>query len=75
MIPPDGPEAHQRLLAMEERLTFQQRTIEELNGVVLSHDRRLEQLSRELGRIAGAMGRLADALPGEELPHEKPPHY
>lgn len=75
MIPPDGPEAHQRLLAMEERLTFQQRVIDELNGVVLSHDRRLEQLSRELMRVAGSLERLADASPGENLPHEKPPHY
>jgi len=75
MIPPDASDARQRLLAMEERLTFQQRTIDELNGVVLSHDRRLEQLSRELARIAGSVERLAEASPGEDLPHEKPPHY
>lgn len=75
MILPKIPEDHTRLLAMEERLTFQQRVIDELNEVVLNHDRRLEQLSRELARYAASLERLAAASPGDDLPHEKPPHY
>lgn len=75
MTLPKIPEDRNRLLAMEERLTFQQRVIDELNEVVLHHDQRLEQLSRELARFAVSLERVADASQGDDLPHEKPPHY
>ena len=75
MALPDAPDNDERLHAMEERLTFQQRVIDELNEVVLHHEHRLEQLSREVARFAASLQRLADSSPGEDLPHEKPPHY
>ena len=75
MALPDAPDNDKRLHAMEERLTFQQRVIDELNDVVLHHEHRLEQLSREVARFAASLQRLADSAPGEDLPHEKPPHY
>jgi uncharacterized coiled-coil protein SlyX len=75
MALPDTSDNDERLHAMEERLTFQQRVIDELNEVVLHHEHRLEQLSREVARFAASLQRLADSSPGEDLPHEKPPHY
>lgn len=70
----DPPYDHQRLVALEERLTHQQRLIEQLNDVVVAHERRLDQLGRDLARYASAVERL-EASSGDDLPHEKPPHY
>ncbi len=75
MSAPDVPDDHNRLLAMEERITFLQRSLDELNEVVIQHDQRLENLKRELARLGSSLERLADASSGGDLPHEKPPHY
>lgn len=75
MKSPEGPEALARLQALEERLSFQQRVLDELNEAVLNQDRRLVQLDRELARLRTHVQRLAELSPGEDLPHEKPPHY
>jgi len=69
------PDDHSRLLAMEERISFLQRSLDELNGVVIQQDQRLESLKRELARLGSSLERLADASSGGDLPHEKPPHY
>ena len=69
------PDDHNRLLAMEERITFLQRSLDELNEVVIQQDQRLESLKRELSRLGSSLERLADASSGGDLPHEKPPHY
>jgi SlyX protein len=74
MTEPESPLDHQRLLAVEERIAFLQRTIDELNEVILQHDQRLESVKRELGRLGASVERMADAA-GGDLPHEKPPHY
>jgi SlyX protein len=75
MSAPDAPDDHNRLLAMEERITFLQRSLDELNEVVIQQDQRLEGLKRELARLGSSLERLADASSGGDLPHEKPPHY
>jgi SlyX protein len=65
----------QRLVALEERLSYQQQLIDELNGVVLEQTRRLDHLSRDLAAQRAALERLAELARGDDLPHEKPPHY
>ncbi|HEX6962717.1 MAG TPA: SlyX family protein [Lacipirellula sp.] len=69
------PHIQNRVQAVEERLMFQQRLLDELNEVVLGQQKRLDDLVRQIGKLADALQRLADASPGGELPHEKPPHY
>ena len=64
-----------RLIALEERLTFQQRLIDELNAVALDHRRELDALVRDLAQCRTALDRLHESGAGENLPHEKPPHY
>jgi SlyX protein len=65
-----------RLVALEERLTFQQRLIDELNSVVLQQRRELDRLTQEAVQCRAVLERLRDAAAlGENLPHEKPPHY
>jgi uncharacterized coiled-coil protein SlyX len=73
---PDARGDHEtRLLALEEGLTFQQRHVDELNGVVLAFRRELDVVTRELAQCRTALELLRHAGGGENLPHEKPPHY
>ena len=62
-----------RLRALEERLSFQQRLVDELYEVVLGQRAALDRLVRELAACRGAIDGLS--LRGDDLPHEKPPHY
>lgn len=64
-----------RLVALEERLMFQQRQIDELSGVALDHRRELDKLASEFAQCRAALERLASARESGDLPHEKPPHY
>jgi uncharacterized coiled-coil protein SlyX len=71
----DSMEPDPRFTALEERLTFQQRLIDDLNAVALDHRRELDHLARELHMCQSALERLHQSGLGENLPHEKPPHY
>jgi uncharacterized coiled-coil protein SlyX len=69
------PSDDSRLVALEERLMFQQRQIDELSGVALDHRRELDALAAELLQCRAALERMAAARESGDLPHEKPPHY
>jgi uncharacterized coiled-coil protein SlyX len=71
-VPSD--ESRQRLALLEEKLTYQQRQLEELNAVVISQQEELGLLRREVARLGGAVQNLT-AAGTEDLPHERPPHY
>lgn len=61
-----------RLIELEIRYTHQQRTIDELNEVVIAQGRAIERLTAE---VAFLRGRIA-ALPDERQTREEPPpHY
>lgn len=62
------------LIALEEQLTFQQRQLDALNEVVLQQQSELDRQRRELEKLAKVAQGLLDRT-GEDLPHEKPPHY
>ncbi len=62
------------LVVLQEKLTFQQRQLDELNEVVLEQQAELERQRREIERLAQVARGLLDRT-GEDLPHEKPPHY
>jgi SlyX protein len=70
-------ELHRRFSEVESLLTFLQRTIDDLNAVVLEQQRRLESQEKELGLLRAAFSTLADSI--VESPRrpedEKPPHY
>lgn len=59
---------------LEEKFSFQQRQLEELNSVIVQHQTELDRLKRELGQVVDLAENLVGRL-GEDLPHEKPPHY
>lgn len=61
-----------RLLTLEEKVAYQDKTIAELNEVVVS-------LNRELARVSGRLSELERLFGSEmsrrDMPNEKPPHY
>ena len=66
------PEDHDRLRALEERLTFQQRLLEQFDEALLRQQGEIERLKRDLTACRAA---IEQSSLGEDLPHEKPPHY
>jgi len=64
-----------QVVELEHKLTFQQQAFDQLNGVVLEQQAELEQLRREMKSLQKLLQGFADRGAGEDLPHEKPPHY
>ena len=60
-----------RLNEVETRLAHQEKTIGELNEVVLAQWRRIEALERQLSRMSEEMNNM-DA---SSVPVDRPPHY
>jgi SlyX protein len=65
-----------RLTELETRYTHLQRTLEELDRVVISQARQIEQLERKAALLAGQLTALVERTPEERsLEDDKPPHY
>lgn len=61
-----------RLLALEEKVAYQDKTISELNDVVVALNRQATDLK---GRVEQLERLLGAELSRREMPNEKPPHY
>lgn len=72
---PDSTETMQRIEALEMRLAYQDRTVEELNATVTEFWMRIEQLSRQVKRLEEQLRETRNALPGPTTPEPPPPHY
>lgn len=61
-----------RILVLEEKVAYQDKTIAELNDVVVS----LNLLASDLAKRLEHVERLVSGeLSRREMPNEKPPHY
>jgi SlyX protein len=70
-----GPDSTARVLDLEEKVMFQQRGLDELNEVVLRQQVELDRLRLEVQSLRTLSERALEQGGGEDLPHEKPPHY
>ena len=61
-----------RLVDLEIRVTFQERTIEELNEVIIDQQNQIDRLARELKRVQEQI--RTPPAPGP-IPDPLPPHY
>ena len=62
-----------RLETLEVRIAYQDQTIEALNATITDQWKRIDDLSRQMTRLAD---RLQEAEAREQpAPTEKPPHY
>ena len=68
-------EASPQVVALEEKLMFQQRALEDLNEVVLSQQAELGRLRQEIKSLRALLEGLMERGVGDDIPHEKPPHY
>jgi len=71
----DSASVTQRIVDLEERITFLQQTTDQLNEVVLEQQAELRTLHRELNSFRTLVENLLDLGVGDDLPDEKPPHY
>lgn len=67
----------QRLVELEIRLTYQQKVIEELNGVVTDQTFKILRIEKKLGEVAQQHQQMATQIREQlpNIPNEKPPHY
>jgi SlyX protein len=61
-----------RLLTLEEKVAYQDKTIAELNDVVVALNRNVTDLTARLGQLERLLG---SELSRREMPNERPPHY
>lgn len=64
-----------RIDALEERLAFQDDTIQTLNDMVSQQQLEMERMRRALELLAKRQADLAAAVPGESAEDQPPPHY
>lgn len=69
-----GPPSRE-FVELQEQLAFQQRLLDQLNSVLLEQQSSIEELRRELAALRSLVRELREQDRGEDLPHEKPPHY
>lgn len=65
------------LIELQTRIAFQEDTINQLNRVITKQDADIVQLQHQMRLLAKRMDELsvAQASGGEEVTHERPPHY
>lgn len=61
-----------RLVTLEEKVAYQDKTIAELNDVVVDLNRQVSDLKARLMQLERLVG---SELSRREMPNEKPPHY
>ncbi|NOY28667.1 MAG: SlyX family protein [Planctomycetes bacterium] len=66
---------HSTVVELQEKIMFQQRALDELNSVVLQQQSEIIRLGRELKSLRSLVQQSIEQGVGEDLPHEKPPHY
>ena len=64
-----------RVIKLEELMTHQQHTLQQLDEVVRNTNLGMEELRRSLRAELDRLKWQFDNRSGEDLPHEKPPHY
>ncbi|MEM9382549.1 MAG: SlyX family protein [Planctomycetota bacterium] len=68
-----------RIIALEERIAFQEHTLEALNRVVAEQQLEIDTLSREVddlrGQVRAGSGAGSSPEASRTLEDDRPPHY
>lgn len=64
-----------RLDEIETRLTFQERTLLDLNDVIVNQQNQIDQLKRSYNQLQGRISSLAESTTSQHENYELPPHY
>jgi SlyX protein len=64
-----------RFVDLESRLTYQERTIEELNEVVIRQQEQIDLLTEKLEAVVNHLREAASPVNGPAEEEPPPPHY
>ena len=64
-----------RLIALEEKITFQEDQIDELNKTVFQQQQKLERLEAFCKELASRVRSLSESSGTGPAANERPPHY
>lgn len=64
-----------RIERLEMTVADQDRTLEELNGVVVDQWKRIEELTRRVALVVDQLREVESGAAGRGLPEPPPPHY
>jgi len=66
----------ERLVDIETKIAFQEKTLKDLNDVVYEQQREIERLGSLCDALAKRVRELSECSPGIDAPaDERPPHY
>ncbi len=66
----------ERLIDIETKFAFQDRTIKELNDVVYDQQKQIDKLNDTCNALANKIKELYETATGNKAPlNERPPHY
>jgi SlyX protein len=66
---------NERLAELEMRVTFQDKTIQELNEVVTRQQHQFDRMAKELETLKAQLTILAPSLVASKAEETPPPHY
>jgi SlyX protein len=69
------PDMRARIEALEVRIAYQDRIIEDLNTAVTEQWRQIDNLTKQVARMADRLQRVEDSVPPSGEPEPPPPHY
>ena len=64
-----------RLEALEVRIAYQERTIEDLSTTVAEQWRQIDQLTKQVERMTDRLRSVEESAPQSGEPEPPPPHY
>jgi SlyX protein len=66
----------ERISELEMKMSFQDKTIDELNNVIIKQQQQIDLLQKQFEAVQTRLRETLAATPGSEFPQfEKPPHY
>ncbi|KFG69973.1 SlyX family protein [Microvirga sp. BSC39] len=73
MADPDAVDA--RIEALEVRVAYQDKVIEDLNQAVIDQWKKIDALRRQLAEVQDRVEVVEDSAGGPRAPEPPPPHY
>jgi SlyX protein len=64
-----------RIEALETKVAYQERTIEELNGALTEQWKQVDLLTKQVGRLLDRIKRVEETAPSSPADEPPPPHY
>ena len=68
-------DANARIDALEVRIAYQDRIIEDLNASVTEQWRQIDDLTKQVARMADRLQQVEQNAPSSGEPEPPPPHY